>query len=62
MKKKKEKSSSGDLEQSFKKRNKKKIVKETALKSNIENIELSIDTIMMANKSFGTIFAQCMCR
>lgn len=41
---------------------KKKIVKETALKSNIENIELSIDTIMMANKSFGTIFAQCMCR
>lgn len=39
-----------------------KKVKETALKSNIENIELSIDTIMMANKSFGSIFAQCMCR
>lgn len=41
---------------------KQKNVKETALKSNIENIELSIDTIMMANKSFGSIFAQCMCR
>lgn len=41
---------------------KQKKVKETAFKSNIENIELSIDTIMMANKSFGSIFAQCMCR
>lgn len=46
----------------FQKAKQKKIVKETALKSNIENIELSIDTIMMANKSFGSIFAQCMCR